>query len=257
VSFDPYQLQGRVAIVTGGGQGLGRTYAHLLAEAGAIPVLADINLGNAENVAAEVRKIHQEGVLAVETDVTSADSVQRMVDATVARFGRIDILINNAALFSTIKLKPFEEIPLDEWNLAMNVNVTGAFLCARAVSPVMRKAQWGRIINVSSGVALYGRPNYLHYVTSKSALIGMSRALSRELGKDFITVNTILPGAVLTEVQRETVNEEHMKTMLAGQALPRPAEPQDMAGVVLFLASGASAWVTGQAIAVNGGRNNI
>ena len=186
-------LQGRVVIVTGGGQGIGRGYAHYFAAQGAIPVIAEVDGGNARRVAAEVERDHGPA-LALETDVGDEDSVAAMAAKTLDAFGRIDILINNAAVFSRITMAPFWELPVEEWKAAMHVNITGSMLCARAVVPAMMDAGWGRIINISSGTHVKGRPNYLHYITSKSAMVGMSRSMARELGSYGITVNTSGPG---------------------------------------------------------------
>ena len=197
-------LAGRVAIITGAGQGIGRVFAKAFAAAGAIAVIAERNTEKAAMVAAEVMKAGGQA-LAVETDLADPASVERMVDLVNDRFQRIDILVNNAAIFSTLEIRPFEQIPLAEWENVLKVNVTGPFLCARAVLPAMRRAKWGRIVNMASGAVALGRPNYLHYIASKAALIGMSRSMGRELGPDGITVNAILPGATFTEIERKTV----------------------------------------------------
>jgi 3-oxoacyl-[acyl-carrier protein] reductase len=245
-------LQGRTVIVTGAGQGLGRAYALGFAKEGAIPLVADLNLEAAERVAGEVRARGGES-LAVQVDVGDVNSVDAMVSALMERYGRIDVLVNNAAIFSTLKMKPFEEIPLDEWDRVLHVNITGCFYTARAVAPHMRGAKRGSIVNISSAAYLMGRPNYLHYTTSKAALVGMTRSLARELGRDDIRVNVVLPGAVETEIARETVSPEQLRQQIAARALPRTEEPADLVGVVLFLASDASRFVTGQSVVVDGG----
>ncbi len=180
-----------------------------------------------------------------------------MAAATLDAFGRIDVLINNAGIFSTLAMRPFEEIPLAEWEAVLRVNVTGAMLCARAVTPAMRRAQWGRIINMSSGSILLGRPNYLHYTTSKAALVGMTRSMARELGRDGITVNAILPGAVETEIPRQTVTPEQRARITSLQCVPRAQVPDDLVGVVLFLASEGSAFMTGQSLNLDGGATHL
>jgi 3-oxoacyl-[acyl-carrier protein] reductase len=245
-------LQGRTVIVTGAGQGLGRAYALGFAKEGAIPLVADLNLEAAERVAGEVRARGGES-LAVQVDVGDVNSVDAMVSALMERYGRIDVLVNNAAIFSTLKMKPFEEIPLDEWDRVLHVNITGCFYTARAVAPHMRGAKRGSIVNISSAAYLMGRPNYLHYTTSKAALVGMTRSLARELGRDDIRVNVVLPGAVETEIARETVSPEQLRQQIAARALPRTEESADLVGVVLFLASDASRFVTGQSVVVDGG----
>ena len=249
-------LEGRVAIVTGGGQALGRAYAHHLAAQGAVPVIAELDEAAGARVA---REIEDGGgtALFVATDVGSAASIGAMAAATLARYGRIDILINNAALFSKITMKPFWELPVDEWERAMDVNITGAFHCARAVIPAMQQAQWGRILNIASGTPLLGLPNYLHYITSKSAQFGMSRSMARELGPWNITVNTFIPGVTKTEIERPSVSDEKFKSYVAMQCLKRLSTPDDMAKVVTFLCSDESAWITGQTILADGGLNFI
>ena len=242
-------LQGRVAIVTGAGQGLGRVFAKAFAMAGAIPVIAERNHDKGRAVAAEIGN----KAFAIHTDVADPASIDGMVAEVDRRFGRIDILVNNAGIFSTLEMRPFEQIPLDEWEEVLRVNVTGPFLCARAVLPAMRRARWGRIINMASGAVTLGRPNYLHYITSKAALVGMTRSMARELGADGITVNSILPGATFTEIERKTVSPEQKQRIVAQQCIPRPEVPEDLVGMILFLASEASAFVTGQGLTVDGG----
>jgi 3-oxoacyl-[acyl-carrier protein] reductase len=245
-------LSGRVAIVTGGARNIGRALAFGFARAGALPVIADLKLDDA---AAVVSDLEGEGfrAMALRADVASPESVAAMVDAAFAAFGRVDILVNNAAKFSELQYREFTQIPLDEWKTVIDVNLTGAFLCARAVEPHMRRAGWGRIVNVASGSVRMGRPHFLHYVSSKSALIGMSRSLARELGPFGITVNTLLPGVVFTELQRQRLPEDYQRMILAGQCVPEPLPPEAMAGPVLFLASDDSRYVTGQELAVDGG----
>jgi NAD(P)-dependent dehydrogenase (short-subunit alcohol dehydrogenase family) len=245
-------LAGRVAVITGAGQGLGRAFAKAFAAAGAIAVIAELNAARGEAVAAEIVGAGQRA-RAIATDVADPESVARMGQAVALEFGRIDILVNNAAIFSTLEMRPFDQIPLDEWETVLKVNVTGPFLCCRAVVPAMRRARWGRIVNMASGAVTLGRPNYLHYITSKAALEGMTRSLARELGPDGITVNAILPGATFTEIERKTVNPEQKQRIVAMQCIQRPEVPDDLVGTVLFLSSDASAFLTGQALTVDGG----
>jgi len=240
-------MKGRVAIITGAGQGLGRAFAHGFAAQGAVPVIAEINEDKGRAVAAET------GGLYVRTDVSDPASVDAMARAVLDAYARIDVLVNNAAIFSTLEMRPFEEISLDEWERVLRVNLTGPFLCARAVAPAMRKAGWGRIINIASAAVSLGRPNYLHYIASKAGLAGMTNSLARELGRHGITVNAILPGATFTEIPRKTVTPEQKKAIVGMQCIPRPEVPEDLVGVVLFLASPASGFVTGQALTVDGG----
>jgi 3-oxoacyl-[acyl-carrier protein] reductase len=242
----------RVAIVTGAGQGIGKVFAQALALAGATPIIAELN---AERGAAVAKEIEAEGgkALAVPTDIGDVKSIEQMAARVTERFGRIDILVNNAGIFSTLDMRPFDQIPLEEWERVLRVNVTGQMLCARAVLPAMRKARWGRIINMSSGSITLGRPNYLHYTTSKAALVGMTRSMARELGADGITVNAILPGPVFTEIERKTVTPAQKVDLIARQCVQREEKPADLVGTMLFLASDASAFLTGQAITVDGG----
>jgi NAD(P)-dependent dehydrogenase (short-subunit alcohol dehydrogenase family) len=244
-----HSLHGRVAIVTGAGQGLGRVFAKAFAMAGAIPVIAERNHDKGKAVAAEIGN----EAFAIHTDVADPASIDSMVAEVDRRFGRVDILVNNAGIFSTLEMRPFDQIPLDEWEEVLRVNVTGPFLCARAVLPAMRRAKWGRIINMASGAVTLGRPNYLHYITSKAALVGMTRSMARELGADGITVNSILPGATFTEIERKTVSPAQKQRIVAQQCIPRPEVPEDLVGTVLFLASEASAFITGQGLTVDGG----
>jgi len=245
-------LKDRVVIVTGAGQGIGRVFAKAFGKAGSRVVIAELNEKRAASVSGEIMEAGGEA-LAVTTDVADPNSVNEMVEVVTDDWGRIDVLINNAAIFSTLEMRPFEQIPLEEWEQVLRVNVTGAFLCARAALPAMRKAGWGRIINISSGAVPLGRPNYLHYIASKSALIGMSRSMARELGKDGITVNAILPGATFTEIERKTVTPEQKERIIAMQCVPRAETPEDLVGAALFLASDASGFVTGQVINADGG----
>ena len=245
-------MKNRVAIVTGAGRGLGRVFAKSFAAQGAVAVIAEINAERAKSVE---REIAEEGgkALAIPTDISDEGSVNAMAERVLAEFGRIDILVNNAAILETLTRGPFENLPAEEFHHALRVNVGGAFLAARAVVPAMRKGQWGRIINMSSDTALTGNPWYLHYVTSKAALVGMTRALARELGKDGITVNAIQPGLTESEVDRGPERRAAAVKVVAGQCIPRQEVAEDLVGTVMFLSSDASAFMTGQTLAVNGG----
>jgi NAD(P)-dependent dehydrogenase (short-subunit alcohol dehydrogenase family) len=246
------ELTGRVAIITGAGQGIGRVFANAFAMAGAIVVIAERNHERGKAVATEVVAAGG-NAQAINTDVADPKSVEAMAKVVDDTYGRIDILINNAAIFSTLTMRPFEQIPLLEWEEVLRVNVTGAFLCSRAAVPAMRRARWGRVINMASGAVSLGRPNYLHYITSKGALEAMSRSMARELGADGITVNAILPGATFTEIERKTVTPEQKQRIIEMQCVPRAEGPRDLVGTALFLASEASSFLTGQAITVDGG----
>lgn len=247
-----FDVAGRVVIITGGGQGIGREYARQFAAAGAVSIIADINARNAESVAAEI--VQSGGrAYAFHVDVSDASSVQALVDEVVKTCGRVDVLINNAGIFATIKMRPFEEIPLEEWDQVLRVNITGCYLMARAVAPVMKAQRWGRIINITSSSVPLGLRNYLHYVTSKSALIGMTNAMARELGGFGINVNCIQPGATFTEIPRETVTDEARKRITSQQCIPREEVPMDLVGIVIFLCTEAASFITGQTLACDGG----
>jgi len=248
-----FSVNSRVVIITGAGQGIGREFARQFAAAGAIPIIADLSIENANRVLAEIESSGGRA-MAVRVDIADRASVDEMVKVVVEKYGRIDALINNAAIFATLQKRPFDQIPLQEWEMVMRVNITGVFNCACAVAPVMRGAGFGRIVNISSDSVRLGVANYLHYVTSKSALIGMSASLARELGPHGITVNCIRPGGVATEVER-TVNptKERRQQMLAQQCVPKGQVPSDLVGIVMFLTTPASAFVSGQTIACDGG----
>jgi len=249
------RLKGKVAIVTGGGIGIGRAYCLALAREGAKVVAADIQDAEAGRVAEEIKKNGGEAV-AVPVDVTSPEKTRAMADAALKRYGRIDILVNNAALYSAIKKKPFMEIDEEEWDRVMAVNVKGLFLCMQAVYPAMKRQGKGKIINISSGTALGGTPFYLHYVTSKAGVIGFTRALARELGGDNICVNAITPGLTISSPQQEgTLTPEQMADRRKKRSFQRDQKPEDLVGTVVFLASDDSDFITGQTINVDGGAN--
>ena len=246
------RLKDRVAIVTGAARGLGRAYALRLAAEGAHVVVADITDG-AETVN-EVKKKGGDAIY-IKTDVTSEESTKEMAQKAIERFGRIDILVNNAALFADLVKRPFWEIPAAEWDKVMAVNVKGPFLCAKAVYPQMKKQGKGKIINVSSGTFYKGLPHFLHYVVSKGANVALSRSMARELGDACINVNTIAPGYTETEVLKERPQDppEVIKMASATRCIKRPETPEDLTGTIVFLSSDDSDFITGQTIIVDGG----
>jgi 3-oxoacyl-[acyl-carrier protein] reductase len=248
------RLKDRVAIVTGAARGIGQAYCLALAREGAHVVAADI-LSCAETVA-QGQQTGSE-VLEVTTDVANAQSTQAMAMQTLQRFGRIDILVNNAAIYGGLKLTPFEQIPEAEWDRVMAVNVKGIWLCCKAVIPVMKQQGTGKIINISSDTIWMGVPLFLHYVASKGAVFALTRALARELAGTGITVNAITPGYTLTEAAQGIADPETVSRLRAWvvdqQIIKRVEEPADLAGTVVFLASADSDFITGQTINVNGG----
>lgn len=242
------RLAGKVAIVTGGARHIGAAYSKRLAAEGAAVVIADILDG--ENAA---QKIEADGgkALALKIDVSKEEDTTRMVAETVKAFGRIDILVNNAAIFINIQRHPFYEISAEEWDRVSAVNIKGPFLCSKAVFPQMKEQRSGKIINISSSTAFWGTPMFLHYVASKSALIGMTRSLAREVGQFGICVNAIAPG--LVEHEGQNAPRELTEFQLKARSIKRLQTPEDLLGVLVYLASSDSDFVTGQTIVVDGG----
>jgi NAD(P)-dependent dehydrogenase (short-subunit alcohol dehydrogenase family) len=234
------KLEGKVAIVTGGAQGIGRAIADGLAADGAQVVVADLNA--------------PEG--GIRADVSDEGDVQRMVDETVERHGRLDILINNAGLYASLAMRPFTEIPLDEWRQVMDVNVASMFLTCRAAVPMMRVQGGGKIVNISSGTPFRGVPFLLHYVTSKGAIVALTRALAKELGKDGIYVNCVAPGFTMSAgVQAHPEVVEKLRDVsVAARTIQRDQVPEDIVGAVVFLCTPAADFITGQTMVIDGGQ---
>jgi NAD(P)-dependent dehydrogenase (short-subunit alcohol dehydrogenase family) len=246
------KLAGKVAIVTGAGSGIGKALATRLAADGAAVVIADLQ--KFDSAAADIAKATGARTLGLQVDVSSESDVARLADETVKAFGRIDILVNNAAIFSSLKLRPFEQIEVAEWRKVMDVNILGVALCCRACVPHMRKAGGGRIINLASGAPLKGVPLFLHYISSKGAVIAMTRGLARELGKDAITVNALAPGFTLSEnVAKDAAHVKQGEVTRMTRAIQRDETPEDLVGAVSFLASADAAFMTGQTLVVDGG----
>jgi 3-oxoacyl-[acyl-carrier protein] reductase len=250
-------LKDKVAIVTGGGHGIGKAYCKAFAQAGARVVPADIDGPAAEQVAAEIRGKSEGGALGIRVDVSDEASTKQMAKNVFDRFGRIDILVNNAAIFATIPMNRggIETIDPAEWDRMMAVNLKGLFFCTRAVLPSMRAQKSGKIINISSGTVLSGSLGRIHYVTSKAGVIGFTRTLAREVGGDNIQVNCISPGSTLSE---ENPTEEIIRMRQAPvqtRSLKRLQKPEDLVGVMLFLSSPLSDFMTGQTVSVDGGQN--
>lgn len=244
------ELTGQVAVVTGGARAIGRTIAETLASRGATVVSIDLNASD-ETVAA----IEAGGgtALALVEDVTDEISVARAVDRILDAYGRLDVLVNNAGLFAGIERRPFWEIDLVEWERVMSANVRSVFLCSREASRPMREAGSGRIVNIASNVTTFGMANLLHYVASKSAVVGITRSMARELGPSGIAVNAVAPGLVTTEITVQTVPEQYRRLVAEGQCLQEPILPPDIAQAVAYLAGPFARMVTGQTLLVNGG----
>lgn len=246
------RFQDKTVLVTGGAQGIGRAYCLAFANEGAKVVVADFNDVKAEAVAEEIRAAGGKAT-AVKVDVSDKGSVLAMIAKVEGTFGAVDVLVNNAAIFSTLKMKPFEEIDADEWDKVQAVNARGVFFCCQAVAPGMRARKSGKIINISSSVVVTGRANYAHYVASKGAVVALTRALATELGPDGINVNAISPHGIVTEVPRDTIRPEQWDEIIAAQALKRKGSVQDMIGTTMFLASSESDYITGQCMNVDAG----
>ena len=235
-------LDGKVIVITGAARGLGQAYAVACVASGAQVVAADVG-DCAETVA--LATADGGSCIGIAADVTDAEAVEAMAAAAVDAFGGIDALINNAALYGALHGGRFDSIDEGEWDAAMNVNVKGIWYCCRAVVPRLRERGGGSIVNITSLAATYGMPYGLHYTTSKAAVIGLTRALAREIGRDEIRVNAVAPTAVVTEGALDVIK--------SGQAINRNPEPDDLVGTVMWLISDASKFVTGQTIAVDGG----
>jgi len=243
------RLQGKVAVVTGGAQGLGRAIILGMAREGAKVVVADLQADKAKSVAEEARALGAEA-LALEVNVASEPSVQRLAEETFKRFGRIDILVNDAGVYLRSPVVSKSE---EDWDRTLDINLGGNFLCARAFVPAMRKQRSGRIISIASSIAHTGAREFADYAASKAAIIGFVKALARELGPDGITVNAICPGSANTDMPRRHRSEEEVMARLRATPLGHVLEPEDIAGSVLFLASDAASYITGQAYNINCG----
>ena len=245
------ESNGEVVIVTGGAKGIGLSYVKGLAESGYSIVVADLN-----DPSAVVEELAADGadVLGVEVDITDPEATQAMADRTVERFGRIDALVNNAGYFTAIVKMKFDEIPLEDWNLAYQTNVIGTWLCTKAVVPTMKSQGGGKVINTSSMTVPSGVPGFLHYVASKSAVVGMTRALARELGPSGVTVNTISPDYIPHDPDYSARQPEMAEFISNQRCLNRDQVPDDMVGTLLYLVGHGSDFVTGQDLWVNGGR---
>jgi NAD(P)-dependent dehydrogenase (short-subunit alcohol dehydrogenase family) len=243
------RLDGKVAIVTGGAQGIGNAIARGLADEGVRIVVADLRRAD------EAAREFAEGV-GIEVDVADEAAVERMVAEVIERCGGVDILINNAGLYASLAMRPFTEIPAEEWRQVMDVNVLSMFLTCRAVVPLMRERGGGKIVNISSGTPFRGVPFLLHYVTSKGAIVALTRALAKELGKDGIHVNCVAPGFTMsTGVQEHPEVVEALRDVsVSARTIQRDQVPEDVVGAVVFLCTPAADFVTGQTMVIDGGQ---
>jgi 3-oxoacyl-[acyl-carrier protein] reductase len=246
------KLKNKVCIITGAGQGIGKYYAERLAEEGAKIVIAEYNETTGKSVAEQISSRGYEALF-VKTDVSNEDSTQAMAKAALEKYGRIDVLINNAAVFASLGFKPFDQIPSEEWDQVMAVNLKGLWLCCMAVVPIMKAQQKGKIINTSSSAWDVGRPLYLHYITSKAGIVGFTRGLAKEVGEWNINVNCVSYAGIVTEIERDSYTPEAQEWVLNQQCIKKPGVPQELVGTILFLASDDSDFLSGQNIHPNGG----
>jgi 3-oxoacyl-[acyl-carrier protein] reductase len=249
-----FDFSGRSVLITGGGKGIGKVYVEEFAKAGARVAAADIDVDAAEAVAAALRQAGFEAC-GLGVDIASEEATRTMAQAVLGRFGAIDILINNASLMSVLPRRSWLEIPVEEWDGVMAVNLRGMFLTCRAVFPAMKAQQRGKIVNISSSRVWEGTPNRLHYTTSKAGVIGFTRALAREVGEFGITVNALTPGMTQSETQVASSSSNYLATRIAGRTIERVQVPADLVGAVMFLSSPASDFMTGQTINVDGGKS--
>jgi NAD(P)-dependent dehydrogenase (short-subunit alcohol dehydrogenase family) len=243
------RLEGKVAIVTGGARGIGRAIAEGLAAEGARLVIAD--LAGADEAAASFS-----GGLGLTVDVAAEEEVERMAAETVERCGRVDVLVNNAGLYASLPMRPFEEISVEEWRRVMDVNVLSMFLCCRSIVPRMREHGGGKIVNISSGTPFRGVPFLLHYVTSKGAIVAFTRALAKEVGAAGVLVNCVAPGFTMSEGVKAhpEVIEKLRDVSIAARTLQRDELPEDVVGAVVFLCGPGSDFITGQTMVIDGGQ---
>jgi 3-oxoacyl-[acyl-carrier protein] reductase len=245
------RLENKVAIVTGGGRGLGKAYCLRMAEEGAKVVVADILDREAQETASEI-KAKGGTAIAVKADVTSEEDTRRMADEAVKKFGRIDILVNNAGYYYGMKRQPFYEVTVEEWDKAMLINAKGTWICAKAVFPQMKKQGKGKIINVASEACFAPTKGFIQYTASKWAAIGITRVLAGELGQYGICVNIIAPGVIDTEATRTYATIEKMDT--SSVPMGRFGKPEDVVGSVIFFASDDSDFISGQSLLIDGAR---
>lgn len=245
-------MERRVAIVTGGGKGIGARYAKALSQNGYRVVIADIDQKAVDATVQEIKAAGQEA-MGVQVDVADWQSVEKMANEVFNAYKRIDVLVNNAALYAVLKKRSFVDIPGDEWDKVMAVNVKGIFYCCKAVFPIMKNIGEGRIINISSATVQLGVPGFLHYTSSKAAVVGLTRCLAREVGDYGTTVNAISPGLTKTETN-DYLGDAYFENLAQQGCIKRTQEPDDLIGIILFLASKESGFITGQNFVVDGGK---
>jgi len=249
-----FDFSGRSVVITGGGKGIGKVYAEEFAKAGARVAAADIDVEAAKAVAEALRGAGLEAI-GFGVDIASEESTKAMAQTVLDRYGAIDVLVNNASLMSVLPRRSWLEIPVEEWDRVMAVNLRGMFLASRAVFPAMKAQKRGKIVNISSTRVWEGTPNRLHYTTSKAGVIGFTRALAREVAEFGITVNALTPGMTQSDTQVASSSGNYLASRVAGRAIERVQVPADLVGAVMFLSSAASDFMTGQAINVDGGKS--
>ncbi|MHB8566371.1 MAG: SDR family NAD(P)-dependent oxidoreductase [Nitrososphaerales archaeon] len=255
MSRDQMRLEGKVIIVTGAARGIGREYALALAKEGANLVVTDVLVSGINETASEIERMGGRAI-PIRADVSLEEDTKKMAEETSKQFGRIDALVNNAALYGGLKRRPFYEIEVEEWDRVQAINVRGTWLCIKSVFPYMKQAGRGKIVNISSGTFFAGSPGLSHYVASKGAVIGITRGICRELGQFNITINAIAPGYTLTDATLKMNPDPKYATEMANtRALKRDQYPKDLIGAMIFLCSDDSDFMTGQTLLIDGGRS--
>jgi NAD(P)-dependent dehydrogenase (short-subunit alcohol dehydrogenase family) len=246
------KLAGRTGVVTGGGRGIGEAISSFLADVGAHVVVADIDLSTASRTAEAIRK-RGGSATAVQADVGTSAGLDGLVEHVEAAGGSLDFLVNNAAIYAGLKRTPLEDIDETEWDRVQRVNVAGVWNCSKRLLPALAASGHGHIVNIASAIAFRGSPMLLHYVTSKAAVVGMTKAMARELGDRNVTVNAVAPGFTWTDASLDVSNEEQLAEQIARRSIKRAQQPEDVTGAVAFLCSDLAAYITGQTLVVDGG----
>ena len=246
------RLQGRTGVVTGGGRGIGRAIGTFLAEVGAHVIIADIDL---ETATATAEAIRDRGgrATAVRVDVGTSEGVRPLVEHLETVGAPLDFLVNNAAIYAGLRHTPLEDIDEQEWDRVQRVNVAGVWNCTKRLLPALAAGGGGHVVNIASAIAFRGSPMLLHYVTSKAAVVGMTKAMARELGERNITVNAVAPGFTWSEASLDMSTDEQLAAQVARRSIKRPQQPEDVTGAVAFLCSDLAGYITGQTLVVDGG----